>query len=301
MSRSFLAWLMGLLLVATATGYASWQQHREQTQLDQQLEQLSQLLMAANDNANHAAGNTLRKMSSTVASNRNQPQEMAVLRDAEALRARTTGLLNALQALRFKLFLSTGKPGSSAVLAYRDEKSTLARLFGPGSPAHDKLQQQLAAYEHLARQVYPSDSLRLPAPAFEEVPAVAALADLTQLERDVLALESRVLQHLAQRLATLDLRTQVVAVASAESNRVAPGDTFRAQLGLIKSLSGPSVSMTCNGQPIAIGPDGAGIVSFIVPTKPGPANWRGTIHAKVAGRDTTFQVRVPYRVARRYL
>jgi hypothetical protein len=59
------------------------------------------------------------------------------------------------------------------------------------------------------------------------------------------------------------------------------------------------MQLTCNGRPVPIAPNGTGLVSFRAPTRPGPATWTGTIRLNQYGRDTTFRVTVPYRVARR--
>jgi len=117
----------------------------------------------------------------------------------------------------------------------------------------------------------------------------------------MLARQAQILQHIAQATANPYWPTRLVATASAESNVVAPGATYRAELGLVSYYPADKLKMhmTCNGQPVPIGSDGIGQASFRAPTRPGPATWTGAIRLNQNGRDTTFKVTVPYRVARR--
>ena len=89
-------------------------------------------------------------------------------------------------------------------------------------------------------------------------------------------------------------------MATAVSNVVAPGGSYRAQFGLVSYFSAQELTMrmNCNGQPVPTNAQGVGLVSFRAPARPGPAQWTGTIRLQSNGRDTTFKVTVPYRVAR---
>ena len=104
--------------------------------------------------------------------------------------------------------------------------------------------------------------------------------------------------HHQPKIADKEIRSKVVAVATTESNNLKPGSTYLGRILLIKSLSGPSIQMTCDGRRLSIDSDGAGQVSFIAPTKQGQASWQATIEAKISGRDTAFHINVPYRVVR---
>ena len=59
------------------------------------------------------------------------------------------------------------------------------------------------------------------------------------------------------------------------------------------------MKMVCNGQPVAVGPDGVGHIRFRAPMQPGPAVRTASVRVIQNGRDTVFRVRVPYRVAAR--
>lgn len=94
---------------------------------------------------------------------------------------------------------------------------------------------------------------------------------------------------------------RVGAFASAESNVVSAGDTYKAELFLTSSSAKLAPRMTVNGKPIAVGPDGHGRVEFSVPDDAGKAQatqayWTGTIRTLVNGQDSTFKVRVAYTI-----
>jgi hypothetical protein len=130
---------------------------------------------------------------------------------------------------------------------------------------------------------------------------VEALATLTEMQSAILDGTNAALRHLANTIGTgsVSTSTRLLAVAPAASNVVAPGETYHARLLLLKSLRAKNLQMSCEGQPVAVGADGVGHVRFHAPTRPGPAFWMGTIRLHKYGRDSTYLVRVPYRVARR--
>ncbi|RZK26854.1 MAG: gliding motility protein GldM, partial [Hymenobacter sp.] len=89
-----------------------------------------------------------------------------------------------------------------------------------------------------------------------------------------------------------------------ESNTVAAGTKYKADLFLTASASGIKPTMTYNGSPLAVGPDGHGKVEFTA--RPGAfdqagnakSSWNGTIRLNTNGRDTTFKVSVPYTITK---
>lgn len=284
MSRIFLV----LLLVTGIVSYGFYQQHQRETLLLSELPLLLRTLDNANTEARRTAEATLRRMQETVAKDRNQPHDLAVLATATSLQACANNLLGTLQAHRTAF--STSQPTTFSYLSK-------ASLLSPGRHPQQQLQQELARYAAALRQLATPDSTQLVAPDFGYLPTT--LADLAHLESQVLNTEIRAIQRLHQLVGAATISSRVVAVATAESAVVAPGTTYRAQLFLVKSLLPQSMHMFCNGRAIPIGPMGAGLVRFRAPSQPGPAFWIGKIHLTQNGRDTTFQVRVPYQVVRR--
>ncbi|MBF9220398.1 hypothetical protein [Hymenobacter ruricola] len=286
--------LLGGVLVAAATGLGFYQQQAGQTRLDQEVALLSQQLSEANVGVAQNADYTVKFMRYAVEKNRYQSHEVAALASAEDLRVRTTALLREIRALR----RATGPADSVALLRPRAPLLIeQARQFD--EPAFPALRQQLALYSAAIRRLHPTDSSSLVVPSLDDASPALAVASLAQAENALLAAETGTLKYLMQQIGRQEPRAKVVAVATPQSNRVAPGEVYRAHLVLVKSLSSPSIRMFYNGHPIPIDREGAGLVRFKAPAKAGPAEWHGAIRARLGGRDTTFRVRVPYRVVRR--
>lgn len=273
--RHFLLAALGLLSAISGSWY--WQQ-RQEAQLLAALAPLTQTLEAVNVRARHMATLALKQLEETVAKNRNQPRDLAVFAAATHLHAQASQLLAMLQAQR-------------SVFRHN--------ALNPGAAAQQQVQRQLAAYALTLQQLPTPDSLALPAFHWGQAPVVAMLADLTHLENLVLDSETQAIRQLTRTVGVRSVPSRLVAVATAESAVVAPGDTYRAHLFLLKSLVPQSLHMYCNGQAVPVGTDGTGYVRFRASVHPGPATWTGTIRLHQNGRDTTFTVRVPYRVARR--
>jgi gliding motility-associated protein GldM len=95
------------------------------------------------------------------------------------------------------------------------------------------------------------------------------------------------------------------AFASAESNTVAAGTKYKAELFLTAAASGLKQNMTYNGSPLAVdSKTNHGMIEFTA--RPGnfdasgnaKANWTGSIRINQNGRDTTFKVTVPYTITK---
>jgi len=284
------------LLILLLLGVSAWvgvRYYYQQNRLYAQLAQLTAVLNTENEKLARSAEYTIKGIQANVARNRRQPAEVAVLRRAEEVLRRTKQLMDTLKASDDRLRLTTG----NAIAP-----SPLRRPQAPAGAMQQAIRQHISACLDTLYQLAPTTAAQIARPAFtEDTPVVETLAELSQLESRVLASQIHSLKSLAGLVSNTTLKQYLQAAATAESNTVAPGDTYRAQLLVIAS-STPTrapLSMTCNGQSIPVGPTGVGQVRFHAPTRPGPATWTGTIRLNQYGRDTTFQVTVPYRVARR--
>jgi hypothetical protein len=288
MSRRLILLLL-VLAGALAGGYVFYYAY-PQRQLDLQLQELDYALTLENTEQTTRATYFLTGLKAEVAKNRNAPADMQVLRRAENLNTCFKTLQDTLQATRARLRRATANP------------RTPARLTHPGATAGLAVPQslrrvRLACADTLHRLGAAATLPQLP--DFVALPVVNALASLTQFESEALAAQASALQRLSRSVGARQLVARPVAIATAESNMVSPGDTYRAQLLMVSALTGLRPPMTCNGQPIFVDRDGIGQVRFRAPTRPGPATWTGTIRFNQNGRDTTFKVTVPYRVVRR--
>lgn len=288
-----------------------------------QLYLLDDELAGINDNIDKANEGAKKSIEAMVAKNRNQPSDVAVLNQAVAVRAETRQLAAHLRELRQAL--TAGKAAPSAELL-ADRRRVAAALLSGGRA--DSLQQRLSSYaadmqRYLGRPPAPlvgvggaDPQVQAMAGAeqagqsftdlyFREATVAEASAALAQQEARVLRLESDVLANLSRRLSnTIIGFDQINAFASAESNVVAEGETYRAELFLVASSSTLRAQMTANGQPVPIGRDGKGQVRFTAPLLPPgrsrqSAIWEGTVAIRTNGRDSTFRIRVPYTIVRR--
>ncbi len=287
--------ILPLLLLLALAGWVALRHYRQQQHLHQQLEQLTAVLTIENDLVAKQAQNTIKGIEAAVAKNRNQPVDIALLQRAEALQTSVNKLIDALRNYGGQLHHTNTNFASSWLL----QPST--KTADTGTLRQQDLRKQVAAYADTLRALAltQADAAPLVAPGFNEAtPAVEAIADLNQLESEVLARQAFALQRIVKSVGARSWLTRPLLTASAESNVVAPGATYRAQLGLWGYFSAAELkmAMTCNGQPVPAGPNGTGLVRFRAPTHPGHAAWTGTIRINQNGRDATFKVTVPYRV-----
>jgi hypothetical protein len=288
-----------LLLLAGAGGWAALRSYRQQARLLQQIEELTQVLTTENDLASRNAQNTIKGIEAAVAKNRNQPTDRALLRHAEAIQTCVKQLVETLQTCGDQLRLATG---NKEFMPLQHPNAAIGEAAAKSQ--QQALEKQLIAYIDTLRHSGAAEAAATPllAPAFEATTPVAdVLADLSRLESEILARQTHTLKRISERVGALRWPMHPVATATAESNVVAPGSNYRAQLEVVGYFSANELKMqmACNGQPVPISPNGTGLVRFRAPTRPGPATWTGTIRLNQHGRDTTFKVTVPYRVARR--
>ena len=288
-----------LLLLLGVSGWLGLRHYRQQKRLYQQLEQLTAVLTSENDRVAKEAKNAVKGIEAKVDKNNNQSADVALLRHAEELQTQANQLIATLRAYSTQLRLSTDNPAAPAPL--QQPGTAVGPVLGAGTTRRQLFQQQLDTYATTLHHLSLAEAAPLTGLTFEaNTPVAEALADLCQLENTVLVRQTRSLQRLAKAVRVQEWLTHLLITATAESSVVAPGDTYRAQLRLVGYFSAAELKMvmTCNGQPVSAGPDGTGLVRFRAPTLPGPATWTGTIRINQYGRDTTFKVTVPYRVAR---
>ncbi len=225
----------------------------------------------------------------------------------------------------------TIQAGAAWLRARLRESRQQLRLVAPGqalSPAQHaaatQLLAQLVAYRATLRKLDARVALpRLVPPAlvtsttpsaladfyFRDATATEALAAFVQLEAILLACETTALESQSLMLACGGniVFDRVGAWAIAESNTVAAGTEYRADLLLATALTTTGLTMSANGQPVTVQPSGFGRVRFIAdPRLLGnrseiTAYWTGIIRARspyTQSGDTTYKVRVPYRIVR---
>ncbi|RTQ52523.1 hypothetical protein EJV47_05790 [Hymenobacter gummosus] len=282
---------------------------------------LDKELMLLNEQQAQSHRGMVRHLEIEVAKNRNQAKDIAVLEHGKTVRAQTQRLVDYLRDVRRQL-VPAGELPTPEQLA--DRRAAAQILLTQGRA--DSLQRRLDRYVDFLTAGLGSDPRLLDQFSFRarrahggdqaagasfgkyyfaDASRAAALVELARQESEVLRLEAALLDKLSQQVGSIvDVFDKIGAFASAESNVVGEGETYRAELFLTASASGARPLMSLNGQPLAVGPDGKGRVAFTVPRLPPDqrrqtAYWDGTISVRYHGRDTTFRVRVPYTIVPR--
>lgn len=141
---------------------------------------------------------------------------------------------------------------------------------------------------------------------FENTPAIAALASVTQTQTEVLEIEAIALDHLAAEAGARVLKVdKVVPMVRAVSNTVAAGAPYEADLFMAASSSALNPTMTVDGRAIPVENDALtglkmGRVKFTA--SGGGYDAKGiakrTLVAKISLPDTTYTQNIEYFVAK---
>ncbi|WP_210518160.1 type IX secretion system motor protein PorM/GldM [Hymenobacter terricola] len=282
-------------------------------------------LLGVNDKTSVAADGTIDGIKTAVTKNQNQARDLAVLKQSEEIRSKTKDMVTYLREIRQQLLKVTENTGPEMTNLSGEDKVAITMLGGKRNGlAYTGLKPKLNEYSDFIKQYVPEasplavdakDDKRVTEKSqktkdfaelnFENTPVVAALATISQKETEVLKYEAEALSAQAQKVGAKSLVfDKIGAFASAESNTVAAGTKYKAELFLTASASSIHPSMTLNGSSLSVGPDGHGKVEFTA--RPGSfdasgnakASWEGRIKFNQNGRDTTFTVKVPYTITK---
>ncbi|WP_151086958.1 type IX secretion system motor protein PorM/GldM [Hymenobacter baengnokdamensis] len=290
-------------------------------------------LLDVSSKTSAAADNTVKGIQAAVVKNRNQAQDLTVLKESEDIRAHTKSMIEYLRGVREKLIVGTGNPAGATEYKDLDANNKVMPIMigGKKNGLAYPLKSELNKYSDYIKQYVPGAApLALDADQdariknskdehisgqkgkdfaelnFENTPLAAALAVLSQKETEVLKYEADALQAQAAKVGAKTLVfDKLGAFASAESNTVAAGTKYKAELFLTASASNLTPTMTLNGSPLPLDPvTKHGKVEFTA--RPGnfdkdgnaKASWKGTVRINQNGRDTTFAVTVPYTITK---
>jgi gliding motility-associated protein GldM len=284
-------------------------------------------LVDVNGKTDKAADGTVKGIQEAVAKNRNQAADQQVLKQSEEIREKTKEVVAYIDQVRDKLLAATENAKGAGQYGNMEatDKVAVTMLGGNKNGLAYPLKDKLNAYSDYIKQYVPDAApLALDAKTdpkvtdkeqkeknfaefnFENTPVVAALAVLSQKETEVLKYQADALQKQAEKVgAKTIVFDKLGAFASAESNTVAAGTKYKAELFLTAAASGLKQNMTYNGSPLAVdSKTNHGLIEFTA--RPGnfdqagnaKANWTGSIRINQNGRDTTFKVTVPYTVTK---
>ena len=131
---------------------------------------------------------------------------------------------------------------------------------------------------------------------FEATPTAAGMSTVSQMETEVMDYESRALGELASQVGAKEVRfDKIIVMALPESNSVAAGAKYKADLFLAASSSAVSPQMSVNGKSIPV-EDGFGKVEFTV--TPGSYDKEGkaqkSYEAEILYNDSTYKQTINY-------
>jgi|SRR6476469_2300094 len=283
-------------------------------------------LLSVNDKTSTAADNTVEGIKAAVVKNQNQERDKNVLKQSEEIRTKTKEMVAYLRSVREKLLKATENTGPELKNMSMEDKVAMTMLGGKkNGEAYTSMKPKLNEYAEYMKQFVGESATPLALDArddkrvtekaqktknfaelnFENTPVVAALATISQKETEILKLEAEALQKQAEKVgAKTIVFDKLGAFAAAESNTVAAGTKYKAELFLTATASSLTPKMTMNGSPITVDKDGKGKVEFTA--RPGAfdkdgnakASWTGSIRINQNGRDTVFTKKFEYTVTK---
>ncbi len=234
------------------------------------------------DGAKMQNGGTVDRIQAAVTEAGNRKEDAAVLEKAREVRAKTAQVLNALDSLKNQFVVLTGgtdedgtyKGGKSedeiADLMIRQGKGEelkkalngYASYLG-GTTGTDVRPIALDAVENPVFKDDPEQNMKTFSEiTFQNTPMVAGLASLSQLKNEVLSRETVALDNLARKVGAADMKfDNIVAMITPESNVVAAGTKYKANLFIAASSSAVSPMMTVDGKSIPVN-GGMGQIEF---------------------------------------
>ncbi len=267
------------------------------------------------------------RIESSVEESGNRPKDVAVLEKASVLREQTNAILRNLDQYRAEFIERTGgldQDGSYKGLQDIDAVPLIMITEAKG----EVLKTDLNAYSTFLRETTGNEKfhdLALDAKdmqifkndenqkrkGFAELnfgnntPMVGALATISQLKTEVLNAEGVALENLALKVGAGDIKfDRIIAMVRPESQTVAAGASYKADMFIAASASGITPTMTVNGTSIEV-VDGTGSVQFVARATSFDKNglseqsYEASITVpRPGGGDTTFVNTQTYFVAK---
>ncbi|MFN6943902.1 MAG: gliding motility protein GldM [Cytophagaceae bacterium] len=291
---------------------------------------LDDSLMAVNTKTIKENDNTVLSIRAVVEKEGNRANDVKVVNKANEVRERTNKLITYMNKLRADLIEKSGGIDEDGNYSgAKEEEAVAGYMIGPeGSRKGEgyKLQKDLNEFAEFMK-AFGVDVPKLALDGkddpmfqkdkdqrgkdfaqlnFAQTPMVAALAVLAQKQAEVLKYENEALKKLAQEVGAdkVDF-DEVVAMVRPQSNVVASGTKYEAELFIAASSSAITPTMKQDGKAIKV-EGGKGKVSFVASSAGGKTNkdglvektWKGEITIQSKGKDTTFTVNEKYYVAK---
>ncbi len=285
--------------------------------IDQSLEQSADGSKAQN-------ANTVDRIRSAVEEAGNREEDVAVLEKAREVRAQTNQVLTVLDSLKEKFVVMTGgvdEDGTYKGVKNEDEIADLMVRQGKG----EELKKTLNGYASYLTGVTGNEVAPIALDArenpvfkddpeqnmktfseitFQSTPMVAGLASLSQIKNEVLSRETIALDNLARQVGAADLKfDNIVAMVRPESNVVAAGTKYKADLFIAASSSAVDPVMTVDGKEIPVD-GGMGQIEFTAQAQQYDADnkaekaFKAAITIEQGGKKETYEETFNYYVTK---
>jgi gliding motility-associated protein GldM len=131
---------------------------------------------------------------------------------------------------------------------------------------------------------------------FESTPTAAGMASVSELETEVMDYENRALGELANQVGAKEVRfDKIIVMAKPESNMVAAGTKYKADLFLAASSSQANLQVSVDGRSIPV-VDGFGKVEFTVSagSYDNEGKAKKSYEAEILFQDSTYKKEIEY-------
>jgi len=289
---------------------------------------LNRSLERANTEAIKTNGDLVKSIQDVVAKSGNRAKDMAVFNAANEVKNRTSKFLKDMDDLKQKLIDKSGGTNKETHAFNNPNAETEVEALMLGGNKNGlgyELQKQLNAHVEFLNKagdanfkplaVNPKDDKAFTDKEqrnkdfaelnFQATPMVAALAVISQKQAEITRYESEVLKTLASKVGAEDLKfDKIVAMVKPESNVVAAGTKYSAEMFIAASASGITPTMKYNGSSIPVS-NGVGKVEFTATAGDYDADFKAkkTFKAEITvplptGGDTTYTNTIEYFVAK---
>ncbi|MBX2843619.1 MAG: gliding motility protein GldM [Flammeovirgaceae bacterium] len=252
----------------------------------------------------------------------NKLEDLKVVRMAKEVMAETDIVIKEIEALREEIVeITGGLDENQSYIGVEEDEKVMQITLGKGDSKDGKaykLKKLLNAY---AQKISKYDSaLNIPSIAldakeidrfkndkdqknkdfahlnFEETPMIAAMAVLSQFENEVVRIESKALDVLADKVGLEEIPfDQVEAFVSPESKVVTAGAPYKATVMLVASSSVAKPQITTSAGNVEVGLDGKGSVEFMANSSnfgvdgKSKKMWSGTIQINTPAGPKTYE------------
>ncbi len=292
-------------------------------------EQLNRNLEASNTDIQQSNKQKLNSIKTEISKRQDPESQETLLKNAETIRTKTQQLVNYIENLKQQLIDKTGGFDEDGNLKGAKEETVVEMVMIGANKNGEayQLKKQLDDYVNWmnANSTHKFMPLALDAkdhPFFQhkedqkmkdfaelnfaQSPMVASLATLSELERDVLNMESKTLEGIASELNLKIFKVKsLYPIVKTNSNYVVAGQTYNAELFLTAQLATEKPKMWMGSDSLKVNEAGIGNISFKANASDfgtdgiAKKTWTGKINViKPNGKDTTYEITQEYFVAK---